>query len=643
MRPTQDVPVEVVLAARSGDPEALDRLVAQSLPLVYNVVGRALDGHPDTDDVVQESVLRVVRGLGSLERPQSFRAWLLAITVRQVRDWMRRRRVDRERHADLSAVELAADPAADFVATTIDRLFLDGERRVLARATRWLDPRDRDVLALWWLESAGELTRAELAESLGVERRHAAVRVQRMRERLATGRAIVVALDRTPPCAGLTDVARRWDGLPSPLWRKRMARHVLDCPRCGGLEARSPERLLAGLPLLVPPAPLAGAASRLAVEGLAGAPTIEGLAGGSATEVLPVTHPQTRTGLLSWVRSPLRTALVTGAAAAAVGVVAALALGGGPAPTVAAPVPTAGTATTTPPREAAPDPSPEPAETPVEPPTVEPAPASPEAPSTAPGEAPGAAADPGPTAPPSGKKGAAVWAFDDAATALTASGAAWYYTWGTDPGPGAASGVEFVPMIWGRDHVTDENLARAASQGRYLLGFNEPDLAGQAEMSVEEALALWPRLEATGQVLGSPAVAWGGDAPDGWLDRFLRGADERGYRVDFVTLHWYGGDFDATRATDQLRRYLEAVHARYGKPIWLTEVALIDFSQGVRHASEDEQAAFLAQAARMLAGLDYVHRYAWFGLPAEDGPLRSGLYGPGGVATPVGRAFEAAP
>ena len=42
-----------------------------------------------------------------------------------------------------------------------------------------------------------------------------------------------------------------------------------------------------------------------------------------------------------------------------------------------------------------------------------------------------------------------------------------------------------------------------------LLGFNEPDLAEQANMTVEKALELWPRLEATGMRLGSPAVACG--------------------------------------------------------------------------------------------------------------------------------------
>lgn len=56
----------VVAAARDGDPDARARLAADCLPLVYSVVGRAMRGHADVDDVVQETM---VRALGKLMRP----------------------------------------------------------------------------------------------------------------------------------------------------------------------------------------------------------------------------------------------------------------------------------------------------------------------------------------------------------------------------------------------------------------------------------------------------------------------------------------------------------------------------------------------------------------------------------------------
>ncbi len=73
---------ELVAAARGGDPTALDALVSASMPLVYNLAGRALRGHADVDDVVQETMIRVVRGIGELQQPESYRSWLVAITLR---------------------------------------------------------------------------------------------------------------------------------------------------------------------------------------------------------------------------------------------------------------------------------------------------------------------------------------------------------------------------------------------------------------------------------------------------------------------------------------------------------------------------------------------------------------------------------
>ncbi|MER7166258.1 glycoside hydrolase family protein [Micromonospora sp. NPDC000207] len=243
----------------------------------------------------------------------------------------------------------------------------------------------------------------------------------------------------------------------------------------------------------------------------------------------------------------------------------------------------------------------------------------------------------------SAKKGVGAWRFDGVSQALEASTASWYYTWSTRrEGIDTPRGVQFVPMIWGPGSVTDQALAEARAAGPYLLGFNEPDLAEQSNMSVEEALRLWPRLMSTGSRLGSPAVAYGGADPGGWLDRFMSGAKERGYRVDFIALHWYGGDFDSERAVGQLQRYLADVYARYRLPIWLTEFALMDFSGGaVRFPTQQQQAAFLTGATKMLGNTSYVHRYAWFGLPATDRD-RTGLFRSGTEATVVGRAFQAA-
>jgi hypothetical protein len=135
-----------------------------------------------------------------------------------------------------------------------------------------------------------------------------------------------------------------------------------------------------------------------------------------------------------------------------------------------------------------------------------------------------------------------------------------------------------------------------------------------------------------------PAI--GAATAGGWLDRFLSGAAARGYRVDFVTLHWYGSDFSAA-AVDQLRGYLRDTYNRYHKPIWLTEYALMNFGSSPRYPAPSQQATFVTRSIRMLTGLSYVERYAWFALPATSGS-GTGLYQPGGRPTAMGTAFRAA-
>jgi hypothetical protein len=237
------------------------------------------------------------------------------------------------------------------------------------------------------------------------------------------------------------------------------------------------------------------------------------------------------------------------------------------------------------------------------------------------------------------RKGISVTDVSGASQALADVKAHWFYNWSATPGSVTQpSGVEFVPMIWGAGSVTDANLAQAAQHGTELLGFNEPDLAGQANMTVQQALDLWPRLQATGLRLGAPAVAYGGDTAGGWLDRFMSGAASRGYRVDFIPLHWYGGDFSSA-AAGELRGYLQNVYNRYHKPIWLTEYALTDYSTSTpRYPTGQQQVDFINSANTMLNGLSFVEKSAWFTLSAASSP--TGLYN-GTTANASGAAYRA--
>ncbi|HEX4311305.1 MAG TPA: glycosyl hydrolase [Acidobacteriaceae bacterium] len=238
-----------------------------------------------------------------------------------------------------------------------------------------------------------------------------------------------------------------------------------------------------------------------------------------------------------------------------------------------------------------------------------------------------------------GKKG--VGDDDKAAPeAVDATASQWYYNWTAHPSRGVMK-AEFVPMLWGTENIDADLQSARESGAKALLGFNEPDSESEGNVSVDQAIALWPKLMATGLRLGSPATTTG----SAWIDQFMQRAREKNLRVDFLCLHWYG-DITAPNAVGELQKYLRTYWDRYHLPIWLTEYSGADFSFHLRHTTVKDNAEFAAASAAMLEKTPFVERYAWFGTQwtpdSKDYPT-SGFYDHDAHAlTPVGLAWRAA-
>ena len=97
----------------------------------------------------------------------------------------------------------------------------------------------------------------------------------------------------------------------------------------------------------------------------------------------------------------------------------------------------------------------------------------------------------------------------------------WYYNWGMYKTPGVD--CEFIPMVWGSTYRKPNQ-----KNPRFILGFNEPDLHSQANMSPDKALDLWHRVK--GILIGSPATAEN-PVTGTWLKAFKG-------RYDFICIHW---------------------------------------------------------------------------------------------------------
>lgn len=215
----------------------------------------------------------------------------------------------------------------------------------------------------------------------------------------------------------------------------------------------------------------------------------------------------------------------------------------------------------------------------------------------------------------------------------------WFYSWSHIVPTGIPRGVEFVPMVFGR--MIDEKITEAAKginaqRSRSLLGFNEPDAKTQGNLSVEDALALWPKLMALGLPLGSPAAAH----PDKeWMKAFMQGVDERFLRVDFVTVHSYGGP-----NPEALVKRLESVHRMFGRPLWITEFAVGDWTAKTPEQNRHKPATvlrFMEQVLPLLDRLDFLDRYAWFPSKPTSAPLgTSALFNETSALTRLGECYR---
>jgi hypothetical protein len=199
----------------------------------------------------------------------------------------------------------------------------------------------------------------------------------------------------------------------------------------------------------------------------------------------------------------------------------------------------------------------------------------------------------------------------------------WFYTWGLSvPTELAPQNCEYVPMFWGASTVTDANIAyvqQLHGQGRanYVLGFNEPDLPDQSNMTVSQALSLWPKLESIGLPLGSPAASW---PTRQWIYDFMDSCIAQGRRVDFICVHMYVGTDD-----NAFIQTLQDLYNKYKKPIWITEFATVANSAVTMSDNTYTPATVLAFMQRLLPKLEalsFVQRYSWF----SGGPTSARLW-----------------
>jgi RNA polymerase sigma-70 factor (ECF subfamily) len=106
----RDAPIlkdeEAVLeAARSGDPDAFEQLIAEHRPSLHAHSYRLLGSRHDADDVLQETSIRAWRAISRFEGRSSVRTWLYRIATNASLDLIARRRRREDRVTEVPLTE----------------------------------------------------------------------------------------------------------------------------------------------------------------------------------------------------------------------------------------------------------------------------------------------------------------------------------------------------------------------------------------------------------------------------------------------------------------------------------------------------------------------------------------------------------
>lgn len=177
-------------------------------------------------------------------------------------------------------------------------------------------------------------------------------------------------------------------------------------------------------------------------------------------------------------------------------------------------------------------------------------------------------------------------------------GCSWCYSWSL--APGLVSGVETVGMVWDETHVED---GLNASSG-WVLGFNEPDLAGQANLTPAQAVGPWARVEERFRAFRLVCPAPSHLHPE-WLGQFyeaFRAAKGRYPDCDALAVHCYWNNA-ARCIADTQARIAEAKRRGVGE-VWVTEFFFSEQAEARAFASYLESEPMVTRWSPFVSRLD---------------------------------------
>ncbi len=226
---------DLLTAARGGNKAALEKLLERHQAQVYRFGMKMCRDPEDAQDVLQETLLAMARGVHDFRGASSISTWLYTVARSFCIKKRRRSKFAPEGPARDASESSEAAALPDPARAPDEALAGKQIEQALERAIRTLDPMYREVLLLRDVEG---LTAPEVAEVLGIT-------AQAVKSRLH--RARVSVRDSLAPMLGIPDEAQEASSTcPDVLTMfsqhledeisaevcSAMERHLAGCPRC---------------------------------------------------------------------------------------------------------------------------------------------------------------------------------------------------------------------------------------------------------------------------------------------------------------------------------------------------------------------------------------------------------------------------
>ena len=223
--------------------EAMGELYADFADRIYGFCVTLLRDRDEAADATQDTFVLAFQRIDQLRDPQRLTSWMFAIARHVCFDQLGRRNRVRVVEAVPDFASVDDDPAAAVLALEASAL--------VQAAALGLNERDRAVL---FLNTNQGLEGTELTAALGLTQSNPYSLVSRAKRQLERAIGILlVARSGRRACQPLAAMLDGWDGVLTPLVRKRLGRHIDGCETCRGTKGRAlVASALAGATLFAP-------------------------------------------------------------------------------------------------------------------------------------------------------------------------------------------------------------------------------------------------------------------------------------------------------------------------------------------------------------------------------------------------------